>query len=55
MMCVTHDLLLARQISEKVIFLEQGVVTAEDTIDHLATHHPDLKVRAFFGREGQPS
>jgi polar amino acid transport system ATP-binding protein len=52
MMCVTHDLLLARQISEKVLFLEQGVVKAEDTIDHLATNHPDVKVREFFGREG---
>jgi polar amino acid transport system ATP-binding protein len=55
MMCVTHDLLLARQISEKVLFLEQGVVKAEDTIDHLATNHPDVKVREFFGREGQAS
>jgi polar amino acid transport system ATP-binding protein len=55
MMCVAHDLLLARQISEKVIFLEQGVVKAEDTIDHLATNHPDAKVREFFGREGQSS
>jgi polar amino acid transport system ATP-binding protein len=55
MMCVTHDLLLARQIAEKVIFLEQGVVKAEDTIDHLAANHPDDKVREFFGREGQAS
>jgi polar amino acid transport system ATP-binding protein len=55
MICVTHDLLLARQISEKVIFLDKGVVTAEDTIDHLATNHSDLKVREFFGREGQAS
>ena len=55
MMCVTHDLLLARQISDKVIFLEQGIVKAEDTIDHLATNHPDAKVRDFFGREGQSS
>lgn len=53
MMCVTHDLLLARQIAEKVIFLEQGVVKAEDTIDHLATNHPDANVREFFGREEQ--
>ena len=55
MLCVTHDLMLARQISKKIIFLEQGVVTAEDTIDHLATNHPDQKVREFFGREGQSS
>jgi len=53
MICVTHDLLLARQISEKVVFLEQGVVKAEDTIDHLAASHPDVKVRDFFGRTSQ--
>ncbi len=52
MLCVTHDLLFARQISEKVIFLDQGIVKAEDTIEHLATNHPDAKVREFFGREG---
>ena len=55
MMCVTHDLLFARQISEKVIFLDQGVVRAEDTIERLATNHPDAKVREFFGREGHVS
>jgi polar amino acid transport system ATP-binding protein len=55
MMCVTHDLLFARQISEKVIFLEQGVVKAEDTIERLATNHPDAKVREFFGRESHAS
>ena len=55
MMCVTHDLLFARQISEKVIFLDQGVVKAEDTIEHLATNHPDAKVKEFFGREGHVS
>ena len=52
---VTHDLLFARQISEKVIFLDQGVVRAEDTIERLATNHPDAKVREFFGREGHAS
>jgi len=55
MMCVTHDLLFAKQISEKVIFLDQGVVKAEDTIEYLATNHPDAKVREFFGREGHVS
>ncbi len=51
MLCVTHDLQLARQISDKVVFLDKGVVCAEDSIDQLARHHPDQKVRAFFGQE----
>ncbi len=51
MLCVTHDLQLARQISDKVVFLDKGVVCAEDSIDQLARHHPDQKVRAFFEQE----
>lgn len=49
MLCVTHDLVLAREIAEKVVFLDRGVIRAEDTIDHLSTNHPDLQIRNFFG------
>jgi polar amino acid transport system ATP-binding protein len=51
MLCVTHDLQLARQISDKVVFLDKGVVCAEDSIEQLSRHHPDQKVRAFFEQE----
>jgi polar amino acid transport system ATP-binding protein len=49
MLCVTHDLLLASHISDQVAFLDQGVIRAEDSVEHLSRHHPDLKIRAFFG------
>ena len=49
MLCVTHDLTLASQISEKVVFLDRGVVRAEEKIQHLARDHSDSQVRAFFG------
>ena len=49
MLCVTHDLALASQISEKVVFLDQGVVRADEKIRHLAGDHADPRVRAFFG------
>jgi polar amino acid transport system ATP-binding protein len=52
MLCVTHDLNLARHISDRVVFLDQGVVRAEDTIEQLAQHHEDARVREFFRREG---
>ena len=52
MLCVTHDLALASQISERVVFLDQGVVRAEEKICHLAKDHSDPHVRAFFrGKE----
>ena len=52
MLCVTHDLMLAEHISNQVAFLDQGVIRAEDSVAHLSQHHPDLKIRAFFGSEG---
>ena len=51
MLCVTHDLLLAGSVSDRVAFLDRGMIRAEDTIEHLSNHHPDEQVRAFFGRE----
>ncbi|MEI6115187.1 MAG: amino acid ABC transporter ATP-binding protein [Burkholderiales bacterium] len=50
-MCVTHDLSLARLISDRVVFLDKGVIQAEGEIDRLANDHSDPHVRAFFGRE----
>jgi polar amino acid transport system ATP-binding protein len=51
MLVVTHDLALARMIAERVVYLEQGIVRAEDNIDELASMHSDPAVRAFFGAE----
>lgn len=49
MICVTHDLQLASQISDKVIFLDKGVIVAEESISTFSEHHIDEKVRNFFG------
>ncbi len=48
LLCVTHDLVLARQLSDKVAFLDHGEIKAEDTFDHLCNHHPDQQIRSFF-------
>lgn len=55
MLCVTHDLRLARQISDRVVFLDEGLVKAEDSIDHLCNVHSDKKINDFFssGARGQ--
>jgi polar amino acid transport system ATP-binding protein len=52
MLCVTHDLVLAQNIADEVIFLDRGVIHAQDSIARLAANHADPQVRAFFGREG---
>ncbi len=49
MICVTHDLQLASQISYKVVFLDKGVIVAEESIQAFSAHHSDETVRNFFG------
>ena len=51
MLCVTHDLNLAQGISERAIFLDEGVVHAEDSIERLFGDHEDPRIREFF-RQG---
>ncbi len=53
MLCVTHDVFLARHISDRVLFLDHGQVRAEGDADHLLDDHDDPHIRAFFGRETQ--
>jgi polar amino acid transport system ATP-binding protein len=50
MMCVTHDLHLARNIADTVMFLDRGVICADDRIDVLS-QHADPKIKAFFDSE----
>jgi polar amino acid transport system ATP-binding protein len=48
-LCVTHDLSLARYISDRVVFLDHGKVYAEDLVEHLLDHEGDPVVDEFFG------
>jgi hypothetical protein len=38
-----------------VVFLDQGVVRAEDSIARLSRHDDDARIRDFFRREGPAS
>ena len=49
MMCVTHDLNLAKNISDRVLFLDKGVIRADERIDILSSNQADLDIQAFFG------
>jgi polar amino acid transport system ATP-binding protein len=50
MICVTHDLNLARHIADTAMFLDRGVIRADDRIDILS-QHSDPEIKAFFGAE----
>ena len=47
-LCVTHDVRLARQISNSVTFLNHGKIRAEGTFDTLASLQADADIRGFF-------
>jgi polar amino acid transport system ATP-binding protein len=51
-LCVTHDLGLARYISDRVVFLDRGRVYAEDLIENLLDREADPVIDNFFGGEG---
>ena len=49
MICVTHDLSLAKNISDRVLFLDKGVIRADERIDALSGNQVDADIQAFFG------
>ena len=51
-LCVTHDLDLARYVSDRVVFLDRGKVHAEDLVDNLLVMNTDPVIDQFFGCEG---
>jgi polar amino acid transport system ATP-binding protein len=48
-LCVTHDLTLAKHISDRVVFLDRGKVHAEDRIEDLLARDGDPVIDEFFG------
>ena len=48
-LCVTHDLTLAKHISDRVVFLAHGKVYAEDRIEDLLARDADPVIDEFFG------
>jgi polar amino acid transport system ATP-binding protein len=51
MLCVTHDVFVARYVSDRVLFLADGRVCSESDIDYLVDEHDDPEIRAFFARD----
>jgi polar amino acid transport system ATP-binding protein len=49
MICVTHDINLASNIADEVMFLDRGVIRANDRIEYLKKH-PEADIQAFFGQ-----
>ena len=49
MIIVTHEMQFARELSERIIFMEQGVICQEGTPEEVF-NSPNARVREFIGR-----
>lgn len=52
-LCVTHDLFLARSLGGPVLFLDGGVIQAEGEVEHMFDNHADPRIRAFFNQKAR--
>lgn len=50
-LCVTHDLYLARSAGGRVLFMDQGRIHLEDEPERMFGQHADPRIRAFFQQE----
>ena len=48
MLCVTHDAFLAKYISDTIVFIDEGVVVAEDIAERLFYESADPRIKQFF-------
>lgn len=49
MIIVTHEMQFARELSDRIIFMEQGIIQAEGTPDEIF-HSSNERVREFIGK-----
>ncbi|UAK18083.1 amino acid ABC transporter ATP-binding protein [Sporolactobacillus terrae] len=48
MVVVTHEMQFARQVSDRVLFMENGVIQAEGTPDELFRNHSNKRIAEFI-------
>lgn len=51
MVVVTHEMSFARQVADKVVFMEGGLVVEEGPPEQIFEHPKDLRTAAFIGQE----
>ena len=50
MVIVTHEMDFAREVSDRVIFMDQGVVAESGTPDQIFVHPKEDRTKAFLTR-----
>lgn len=50
MICVTHEMGFARQVADRIIFMDGGYVLEEGNPEHFFTHPEHERTKAFLGK-----
>ena len=50
MVVVTHEMAFARDISDYIIFMDQGVIVEEGTPDEVINHPKEERTKSFLSR-----
>ena len=50
MMCVTHEMGFARQVADRVIFMDDGQILEQGTPEHFFTHPDNERCREFLAK-----
>ena len=50
MVCVTHEMGFARQVADRVIFMDDGNIVEEGTPEHFFTNPENERTKAFLGK-----
>jgi polar amino acid transport system ATP-binding protein len=50
MVVVTHEMGFAREVSDRVIFMEQGRIVEEGTVQHFFTHPKEERTKRFLSQ-----
>ena len=55
MVIVTHEMAFAREVSDRVVFMDSGVIVEEGTPEEIFGHPKNERTRAFLSRYLQGS
>jgi putative glutamine transport system ATP-binding protein len=50
MICVTHEMGFARQVADRVVFMEDGQILEQGTPEHFFTHPDNPRCQAFLDK-----
>ena len=50
MLCVTHEMGFARQVADRVVFMDHGEIIEEGTPEHFFTNPQHERVKQFLGK-----